>query len=68
MEEIIIKILYGNIDKEPWDCIKEHCQLNGLGNIDPEWVNSLNEEQLIRLNIAATLKKMWSKNEYNDLD
>lgn len=58
IEKIIPIILYGDIDEEPWEIIKEHCQLDEQGNVDVYWANSLDEEQQLRMAIAATLRAM----------
>ena len=58
LEEVIPKVLYGDIDETPFEEIKDHCKLNEQGEIDWFWVSSLDEEQQTRMAIAATLRAM----------
>lgn len=62
VNKLIDNIIYGNIDKTPWiSSIKEHCQTIDVEILNPDWLNSLNEEQVLRMNIAATVKKFLTE-------
>ena len=58
IEEAVDTVLYKDIDEEPWDVIKDHCQLDDKGLVDWYWANDLDEEQQTRLAFAATLRGM----------
>lgn len=58
IEKIIPIILYGDIDETPLDVIKDHCKLNEQGEIDWYAINEFDEEQQLRMAIAATLRGM----------
>ena len=60
IEELVQKILYARL-KTPWDGIKNHCLCDAEGEIDNAWANSLDEEQCLRMDIAAFLKEYLSK-------
>lgn len=52
-------IIYGDIDETPWDVLG-----HDLTDVPKhmEFVNSLDEEQILRLNIAATVQKWIEEN------
>jgi hypothetical protein len=58
IEEAIPVVVYGDIDETPFETIKEHCKLNEKGEIDWYSIHNFDEEQQIRLAVAATLRGM----------
>jgi hypothetical protein len=57
---LVYKILYSKL-KTPWSYIQDECKLDENGNIDIHWANSLDEEQWMRLEIAAFLQKYFEE-------
>ena len=62
---IVKIILYGNCRKTPWDVLRDRCLYDENGNIDMEWANSLDEEQQLRMDIAATVQQYFN-DEYKE--
>jgi hypothetical protein len=58
IEEAVDTVIYKDIDEEPWDVIKEYCQLDDKGYVDVYWASNLDDEQQTRLAVAATLRGM----------
>jgi hypothetical protein len=63
---LVHKILYSKT-KTPWSYIKDECKLDKNGNIDIYWANSLDEEQWLRLEIAAFIQKYFEENKNGNL-
>ena len=59
---LIYKILYAKT-KTPFDIIKDECKLDQNANVDVDWVNSLDSEQLLRLEIAAYVQSYFDLQE-----
>lgn len=57
---LVYKILYAKT-KTPWAVIKEECKLDEDGEIDVEWVNSLDEEQQLRLELASYVQNYFNR-------
>lgn len=62
---IVDIILYGKCRKTPWDVLGDKCLHDDNGNIDIEWANSLDEEQTLRMDIAATIQEYFN-NQYRE--
>jgi hypothetical protein len=58
LEDAITTVLYGDIEEASWDVISDHCKKINEEIIDWEAMNNYDEEQQLRLSIAATLKTM----------
>jgi hypothetical protein len=53
LDEIVKLILYGKIDKAPWNFLGPLCPNNGS--------EGLSEESIVGVSIAATLKQVFMK-------
>lgn len=61
---LVYSILYERF-KTSIDVIKEQCKLDQNGNIDVEWYNSLDDEQILRLDIAAFVQNYFNEQGKN---
>lgn len=56
---LVYKILYSRL-KTPWDSIIDECVLDKNGNIDNQWANNLDDEQVLRMDIAAFIQDYFN--------
>jgi hypothetical protein len=59
---LVTKILYGDIYEVLFDVIKDECLLDEYGYVDVNWASVLDNEQYLRVAIAATVQKWFNEN------
>ena len=59
---LVYKILYAKL-KTSCEVIKEECKLDKNGEIDVEWLNSLDDEQLLRIEIASYIQNYFNQED-----